>query len=248
MDRLEPEEQMEFLRKTELAEKAFLANDNHNYYIEKQYYGYLRLAIMEAGRYLTKEDILNEPLDIMFWGIEEIIELLEGRIPDQKLLSNRKSEYEAQKRIAAPEVLSAKRSAQELEDALDHHTKLYKYKDKQQIPESVVLQGISGLKKKVTGTVQKGLPQVLTRDVILVLPHCHCGDIMPVISKVKGMIFQWGTPYDHPAIIARELGIPAIYYVNGAMDRLDTGDEVEIDGYNGKVTIMSKGKQEQRFD
>ena len=58
------------------------------------------------------------------------------------------------------------------------------------------------------------------------------------------MIFQWGAPYDHPAIIARELGIPAIYYVNGAMDRLDTGDEVEIDGYSGKVTILSKAKQE----
>jgi phosphohistidine swiveling domain-containing protein len=101
------------------------------------------------------------------------------------------------------------------------------------------LKGVSGLKKRVRGKVYVGIPNI-PQEAILVMPHCHYGDIMPVISKVKGLIFLWGSPYDHPAIVARELGIPAMYYVDGAMELLKNGDEVEIDGYEGLIHIISR--------
>ncbi|NLO38592.1 MAG: hypothetical protein GX115_03835 [Ruminiclostridium sp.] len=60
------------------------------------------------------------------------------------------------------------------------------------------------------------------------------------LSAIKGFIFNWGSPYDHPAILAREMNIPAIYMTNNATQVLKTGDEVELDGFTGIVTILPK--------
>jgi pyruvate,water dikinase len=242
LNRLKDAEQKEFLRKFTLAEKAFLVNDNHNYYVERQYFGYIRLAVMAAGAYLCREDKLETVNDIFYLHLNEIFELLNGTTPDREMIDQRKAEYELQRHIAAPEILSDAVYQEGNEEIFYNPDPSENSFDNQDTKGKMVLKGVSGLKKKITGRIYKGLPSVL-EEVILVLPHCHCGDIMPVISKVKGLIFEWGTPYDHPAIIARELGIPAIYYVNGAMKFFETGDEVELNGYSGEITILSKGEK-----
>lgn len=243
LNRLTESEKKEFLRKTVLAEKAFLANDNHNYYVEKQYYGYIRLAVKAAGTYLCSEDVLESEEDIFYLHLNEITELLEGAIPESEIIRSRKAEYELQKHIAAPEVLSSSVFPMEQGESFDNRVVSEQNNDNQDSSEKLVLKGVSGLKKKIKGMVYKGLPTVLKDEMILVLPHCHYGDIMSVISKVKGLIFEWGTPYDHPAIIARELGIPAIYYVKDAMKLIETEDEVELDGYLGEVTVHKRQEE-----
>jgi phosphoenolpyruvate synthase/pyruvate phosphate dikinase len=236
LHRLSAAEQEEFLRKVALAEKAFLANDNHNYYVERQYYGYIRLAVRAAGAYLCREGSLEAEEDIFYLHFDEIIDLLEGAMGDREIICKRKAEYELQKHIAAPEVLSDNLHQAEQQEEFSN-LDMFRQREEQMVQEKIVLRGVSGLKKRIKGTVYKGLPPILEEEAILVLPHCHCGDIMPVISKIKGLIFEWGTPYDHPAIIARELGIPAVYYVKDAMILIETGDEVELDGYSGEIIL-----------
>ncbi len=240
--RLNDKEREEFLQKRMLAEKAFLTNDNHNYYVERLFRGYLRLAALAAGELLCDEMILEDKGDILYLHYDEILSLLQGKEMDGQLLRRRKSEYEFQKRLEAPELLTVERSEEEQAAFMEQFTqKLIINKPPESIGEPpMYLKGLSGLKKRVRGKVYVGIPDI-PQEAILVMPHCHYGDIMPVISKVKGLIFLWGSPYDHPAIVARELGIPAMYYVTGAMELLKTGDEVEIDGYEGLIHILSRG-------
>lgn len=43
----------------------------------------------------------------------------------------------------------------------------------------------------------------------------------------------------HAAIVARELGIPAVVGVEHATRRLATGTHIELDGSTGAVTVLS---------
>ena len=60
----------------------------------------------------------------------------------------------------------------------------------------------------------------------------------PVFPKVTAVITDVGAPLSHAAIVARELGIPAIVGCGNATMRLQTGDHVRVDGGQGIITIL----------
>ncbi|MCP2163440.1 PEP-utilizing enzyme, mobile domain [Goodfellowiella coeruleoviolacea] len=47
-----------------------------------------------------------------------------------------------------------------------------------------------------------------------------------------------GAPLSHAAIVARELGIPAVVGCGNATTNLSTGDRVRVDGVRGTVTVL----------
>jgi phosphoenolpyruvate-protein kinase (PTS system EI component) len=75
-------------------------------------------------------------------------------------------------------------------------------------------------------------------DVILVLEHGHEGDLTTLLGCVAGLIVKMGTPASHMGIIARELGIPAIYGVGDRVSMLESGDEVELRGRTGEIVLQ----------
>jgi phosphotransferase system enzyme I (PtsI) len=56
-------------------------------------------------------------------------------------------------------------------------------------------------------------------------------------QKVAGFITEFGGPLSHTAILARNLGIPAIVGVSEINQHLQTGDQLIIDGQEGIVYI-----------
>jgi pyruvate,water dikinase len=48
-----------------------------------------------------------------------------------------------------------------------------------------------------------------------------------------------GAPLAHAAIVARELGIPAVVGCGNATLRLNTGDLIRVDGSRGTVEILA---------
>lgn len=46
----------------------------------------------------------------------------------------------------------------------------------------------------------------------------------------------------HSAIVARELGIPAVVGITGLIDSIKTGDKIEIDGTTGEVHKILKNE------
>jgi pyruvate,water dikinase len=78
---------------------------------------------------------------------------------------------------------------------------------------------------------------------ILVAEHTDPGWIL-VFPKARGVIVERGSLLSHAAIVARELGIPAIVSLRGATAWLHDGDEVEMDGATGGVQVLAwKGAQ-----
>jgi pyruvate, water dikinase len=63
-------------------------------------------------------------------------------------------------------------------------------------------------------------------------------DWEPIMKIAKGIITEKGGRTAHAAIVSRELGIPAVVGVTGALEKLKTGDEITIDnsqGLEGKI-------------
>ena len=65
----------------------------------------------------------------------------------------------------------------------------------------------------------------------------------PLFLAVAGVVVDVGAQLSHAAIIARELGIPAVVSVAGASSTIADGALVTVDGTNGTVTIhpVSRG-------
>jgi len=62
----------------------------------------------------------------------------------------------------------------------------------------------------------------------------------PLFPLAKAIVTDVGAALSHAAIVARELGIPAVVNCADATMRLKTGDRVSVDGTNGRVTILHK--------
>jgi phosphoenolpyruvate synthase/pyruvate phosphate dikinase len=60
----------------------------------------------------------------------------------------------------------------------------------------------------------------------------------PLFLAVAGVVVEVGAQQSHAAIVARELGIPAIVGVAGATTRLTDGQLIEIDGATGTISVV----------
>jgi len=117
----------------------------------------------------------------------------------------------------------------------------------------------SGLHKEKEGQELKGFvastggkEKISGRAAIILDPekdNFSAGDIlvtsmtrvefMPLMRQAKAIITNEGGIACHAAIVSRELGIPAIIGTKTAMQRLKTGDMVEMDLKSGVIKIIN---------
>ena len=64
-------------------------------------------------------------------------------------------------------------------------------------------------------------------------------DWEPVMKRAAAIVTNRGGRTCHAAIIARELGIPAVVGCGNATMRLRTGDRVRVDGTAGTVEVLT---------
>ena len=59
----------------------------------------------------------------------------------------------------------------------------------------------------------------------------------PIFPRAAAVVTDVGAPLSHAAIVARELGIPAVVGCGNATMLLKTGDRVRVDGGAGTVEL-----------
>lgn len=75
---------------------------------------------------------------------------------------------------------------------------------------------------------------VLTPNSILVVRSLDVG-LAPILPAAAGVIAECGGTLSHGAIVAREMGVPAVVGASGARAMLADGDRVRIDGNTGSI-------------
>jgi pyruvate,water dikinase len=64
-----------------------------------------------------------------------------------------------------------------------------------------------------------------------------------LFPSARGLLVERGSLLSHSAIVARELGIPAVVSIPGVTSWLNDGDVVELDGAEGVVRRISREAQ-----
>jgi rifampicin phosphotransferase len=68
----------------------------------------------------------------------------------------------------------------------------------------------------------------------------------PVFPRAAAVVTDVGAPLSHAAIVARELGIPAVVGCGDATTRIHSGDRIRVDGGNGTVEVLTGGQDGDR--
>ena len=64
-----------------------------------------------------------------------------------------------------------------------------------------------------------------------------------LFTKNTGLVTDTGGATSHPAVLAREFGVPAVVGASDATHRIATGDGLRVDGGSGTVRILERPPQ-----
>jgi rifampicin phosphotransferase len=198
-------------------------------------FGTIRRLFLEAGRRLQAIGRLDDARDIFYLELEEVLAFDDGTATStdlRSLAAVRKQEFVAYRKSAAPAERFETRGPV-------YHAQPYRSSQPSGGIEA------SGEERKGLGCcpgVVRGTACVvrdpkhahLTAGCILVADHTDPGWIM-LFPSASGLLVERGSLLSHSAIVARELGIPAVISIPGLLDWLQDGDEVELDGSAGIV-------------
>lgn len=65
----------------------------------------------------------------------------------------------------------------------------------------------------------------------------------PLFLGASAIVVETGGILSHGPVVARELGIPCVVGVEGALDSIEDGDLLEVDGETGRVEVVGKREE-----
>jgi len=184
--------------------------------------------------------------DVFYLTIDEVLDLLAGQDTATPYLPARKETY-ARYRKLPPYPMIVRGRFDPFQWAADPNRRndIYDLQSPLAVSESTTITGFAGAAGRVEGPVRvlDGPEQggQLQQGEILVAVTTNVG-WTPLFPRAAAVVTDVGAPLSHAAIVARELGIPAVVGCGSATTRLRTGDRVLVDGGLGTVEILENGR------
>ena len=182
-----------------------------------------------------------------FLSIDELLDLLAGKDGPTAYIPARRQTYERYKALPPYPLIIRGRfdpfqwaaDPNRRSDVFDSHGLLPKLM--LQAPSENTILGMPGSAGRVEGVVRRlDRPEDghhLQKGEILVTAQTNIGWTL-IFPRAAAIVTDVGAPLSHAAIVARELGIPAVVNCGNASTRLRTGDRVLVEGGRGVVEIL----------
>jgi rifampicin phosphotransferase len=108
-------------------------------------------------------------------------------------------------------------------------------------PDVLVGHGIGGGVGEGPVTIlEEPDPRLMRDGDVLVVTFADPG-WTPLFPRASAIVMEVGGTMCHAAVVARELGIPAVFAVRDAKTRLTAGERVRVDGDSGRVVRLTGG-------
>lgn len=196
-------------------------------------YDALRHAARAAGALLTPA-VLGAEDDVFFLRYPELLDALRGEPADslRTTVAQARSQFEADAQVAPPHRVWNLR--------LPPRQRMLAHAQRAPL-DAGVLRGTPA-----SAGVANGRARVLNLTDptaglgpgdILVVGHADVA-WTPVFSVVAGVVTEAGGMLCHAAVVAREIGIPAVVGVDDATRLVADGAQIRIDGSEGFVTVI----------
>lgn len=181
--------------------------------------------VNEVGRRLHGAGLAAGPDEGRLLTCRELLDWLRGDTDDaetQRTLQERRATLRRWARYAPPERLeSPKNQSADLEGSRD-----------QRFTGRAVCAGHVTGRARVMRSVTEA-SQVLPDEILVCQELSY--ELTPLFSIVSAVVAEGGDLLDHASVLAREYGVPAVFGVEGATRRIETGDTLEVDATHGVV-------------
>ncbi len=212
--------------------------DRENLRFERtRVFGRAREIFVELGRRFYAAEALDDPRDVFYLTLDEIIGYVQGTTASadlRGLAQVRAAEFACYAQMPPPASRFATLGAVQQGNAFQAAQAA------SAPPAGDVLTGIGCCPGVVRGrarVVRDPLNAALEPGDIVVAEHTDPSWIL-ILPLAAGLVVERGSLLSHAAIVARELGIPAVVALSGATSRLHDGATIEIDGSTGRVTTL----------
>ncbi len=191
----------------------------------------IRAAALELGRRLTRRGVLDDAADVMFLEWSELQSLATGGAVAADLRDRVRERREALDRRRAARPPDLLRSDGVPEDEPE---------DRADAPGTLRGLGASGGRARGPVRILRA-PDAggLREGDVLVVEYADPG-WTPLFPRSAALVMEVGGAMSHAAVVARELGIPAVFGVRGATSLLADGETVEVDGDRGVVRATGR--------
>jgi len=200
--------------------------------------GLVRFFLLQAGAVTGMGD------DVFFLALDELAEALAG---DKTSLTSPPARRQAYQRYCAlppyPAIIIGRFDPFAWAADPNRRSDFYDARQTGAAATSNTIKGFAGAAGCVEGIVRR-IDRVedgnqIQAGEILVTSITNIG-WTPLFPRLAAIVTDVGAPLSHAAIVARELGIPAVVGCGNATMLLKTGDRVRVDGGQGIVEIINQ--------
>ncbi|MFB0500073.1 MAG: PEP-utilizing enzyme [Candidatus Hadarchaeaceae archaeon] len=253
------EERHRFKELYNLVDTFYVFVEEQNIYIKSFAYALFRRNVRKFAEILAKHGVIKEPDDIFYLKFDEIRRALEVLVcawgPGQPPIKYWINEIEWRKKVIEkfekwdpPAFLGPwKKPSMEpfvviLGGGISNEI-LDLYRKPLKLEEVEELKGIGVSAGKTQGSARvimkaEEISKIIPGE-ILVCPHTQPA-WTPAFSIINGIVTDTGGVMSHAGIVSREYGIPGVMNTYIGTKAIKTGDQVEVDGDEGIVRILSR--------
>ncbi len=214
---------------------------DHHFYIDQGTHQHTRVVLICIGRKLVEMGLLDEPDDVIYLKYNELRYLMgdPSLLDARAIVAERRSTRAEQEKIRPPDFIGTA-----TEDQLQFpYLNLWGFPEKLGF-DTETAGRIEGL--GVSPGVIEGIAKVVSSPAEF--DEVQPGDILvcqmtnpawtTLFAVIGGIVCDAGGMVAHPAVMAREFGIPGVTGTGVATREIKTGDRLRVDGTNGVVEIL----------
>lgn len=248
------EQRVKFENALNLVLRMMPLTPDHHFYFDQGTYGRLRLVFLAIGRHLVKSGLIDAPDDIFYLEYEQLRWYVanpkttdnpngfDGRSVIKKNRRAREEAWKVRPRDWVGTVTHWSLYQEPYKTLWGYPQRYEQAKEKAKEPKDVV----KGL--PAAFGVAEGIARIVTgpeefdrvkKGEIMVCIMTNPAWVM-VFTKIAAVVCDAGGALAHPAVVAREFGIPAVVGTTNATQRIKTGDRIRVNGSIGIVDILQR--------